>query len=153
MEGDEKINTRAGRGRFKWINFLPALHMQASHKLSFPIKYYWLSGLRGCKWKWLLIVHAPSCCVSLHKWCHGFFGVPSPLLDLFLIPLMPLWSRSIWLLTPYSSATRAVIPNEQLSNAVRDKKHQITNEKIGKWKKRQWKSMEDKGKAVDRYRF
>ena len=55
--------------------------------------------------------------MSFHKWCHGFFRVPSPLLNLFLIPLRPLWSRSIWLLTPYSNATRAVIPNEHLPNA------------------------------------
>lgn len=73
------------------------------------------------------------------------FRVPSPLLDLFLIPLMPLWSRSIWLLTPYSNATGAVSPNEWLSSAIENK----GSDSGGKWKK--VKGRERKGKKIMRY--
>ena len=65
------------------------------------------------------------CCVSFHKWCHSFFRVPSPLVNWFLIPLRPLWSRSTWLLTPYSDGSGAVNPNEQLSNAIDKKKKRL----------------------------
>lgn len=50
-EGGEMMNKK----RFKFITFLLALHMQkASSKLSFSIKYYWLSELRGPQMKMTL---------------------------------------------------------------------------------------------------
>lgn len=91
--------------------------------------------------------------VRLHKWCHGFSGVPSPPLNLFLIPLRPLRSRVHMAINPSQRCHRAVIPNERLSNAIEQKKK--ASNSWGKRKRWRWRKegkRQNQGEAVERWR-